>query len=241
MLVKRLLRVHRTPNTMWFDALTPNDSWASLWNSYIRCGNCFGIRRVDGKCPACNATLPYSEPAEVRLEDGRVLRVPQALAGAEGRYEDWIYLRMLEHEWKRPLTDADRFLDIDERNRPASRAVIAIVFWSYFETRIERLFREGMHKLPEAISDDLLRHYSSVGSRLDRLYQIVFSGTYWKDLTDLGFDRVAILLQRLQKKRNEFSHGKPEAIDDKLISELIANLKDEHEGWIAVFNKRATR
>jgi hypothetical protein len=25
--------------------------------------------------------------------------------GAEGRYEDWVYLQMIEHEWKRPVSD----------------------------------------------------------------------------------------------------------------------------------------
>lgn len=223
---------------MWFDTLPPSDSWTSLWKGYIRCEKCSGIRKIEGACPACNESLPNSEPVEVRLDDGRVLRVPQAFAGAEGRYEDWVYLTMLEREWKRPLTDADRFLDIGEGNRPASRAVIVIVFWSYFETRIERLFREGMRNLPQPVSDDLLRRYSSVGSRLDRLYEIVFSGTYWRDLTELGFDRIAILLQRLQRKRNEFAHGKPEAIDDAIVDELVTSLKDEHEAWIAVFNKR---
>ena len=33
-------------------------------------------------------------------------------------------------------------------------------------------------------------------------------------------------------------HGHPEAIDDALVEELVAGLKDEHEGWIAVFNRR---
>ena len=139
------------------------------------------------------------------------------------------------------MSDQDKFLDIAEGRRPAARAALVIVFWSYFETRIERLFREGMHKLPESVSENLLRRYSSVGPRLDRLYEIVFSGTYWKNLTELGFDRIAILLQRLRKKRNEFAHGKPEAIDDDLVSELVASLKDEHEGWIAVFNRHVAR
>jgi hypothetical protein len=223
---------------MWFDALSPSDSWTSLWRGYIRCGECSGIRRIEGVCPACNAPLPKSDPVEIRLEDGRVFHVPQAFAGGEGRYEDWVYLAMLEREWKRPLTDADRFLDIAEAHRPAGRAAIVILFWSYFETRIDRLFREGMRRLPKSVSEELLRRYSSVGARLDRLYKIVFSGTYWRDLTDLGFNRISTFLQRLQTKRNEFAHGKPEAIDDELVRELVASLKDEHEGWIAVYNKR---
>lgn len=33
-------------------------------------------------------------------------------------------------------------------------------------------------------------------------------------------------------------HGNPEAIDDTLVRDVVTGLKDEHEGWIAVYNKR---
>ena len=95
-----------------------------------------------------------------------------------------------------------------------------------------------MKALPESVMEDLLRRYSSVGSRLDRLYKIVFSSTYWADLKDLGYSNVANLLERVQQRRNEFAHGHPEAIDDSLVKDLVAGLKEEHQSWIAVFNKR---
>jgi len=177
----------------------------------------------------------------MRLANGRDVTVHPAHAGGEGRYEDWVYLMMLEREWKRPITDSDRFLDIAESSRPASRAVIVLVFWSYFEARVERLLREGMRSLPGSVAEDLLRRNSSVGSRLDRLYRVLFSATYWSDLEELGFERVSHLLRRLQERRNNFAHGHPEAIDDVLVADLVAGLKDEHEAWIAVFNRRATR
>jgi hypothetical protein len=161
--------------------------------------------------------------------------------GAEARYEDWVYLRMLEREWKRPLVDADRFPDVPEPSRPAARAAFVLIFWSYFETRIDRLYREGMCDIRDAIRNDLLRRYPSVGARLDRLYKIVFAATYWSDLSELGFERVAKLLQLVQMRRNEFAHGQPAAIDDGLINDLVEALKDEHESWIAVFNRRATK
>lgn len=62
------------------------------------------------------------------FDGGREVEIAPAFAGAEGRYEDWVYLKVLEREWKRPLADADRFLDISEPHRPSPRAVIAIVF-----------------------------------------------------------------------------------------------------------------
>jgi hypothetical protein len=177
----------------------------------------------------------------IRLADGREHVVFPAYAGGEGRYEDWVYLMMLEHEWRRPITESDRFLAIAEPNRPAARAVIVVVFWSYFETRVERLLRESMRAIPERVVHDLLHRYSSIGSRLERLYGILFSTTYWSDLEDLGFGHVSQLLRRLQERRNAFAHGQPQAIDDKLVVDLVMSLKDEHEGWIAAFNRRAAR
>ena len=177
----------------------------------------------------------------IRLGDGQEVTVADAFAGAEARYEDWVYLKMLEREWKRPLTDADRLLDVAESVRPPARAALVLIFWSYFETRIDRLFRVGMREIREAIQKDLLRRYATVGARLDRLYKIVFGSTYSLDLGDLGFHQVAELLQLVQHKRNEFAHGQPAAIDERLINNLVAALQDEHEAWIAVFNKRAAK
>ena len=37
--------------------------------------------------------------------------------------------------------------------------------------------------------------------------KIVFSTTYRADLNDLGYDKVAALLGRVQKCRNRFTHG----------------------------------
>ena len=83
-----------------------------------------------------------------------------------------------------------------------------------------------------------LERHSSVGARMDMLYRVVFSTTYRADLNDLGYGNVAALLKKVEQCRNSFTHGHPEAIDDELVDELVLGLKDEHEGWIAVFNKR---
>ena len=155
----------------------------------------------------------------------------------KGGYEDWTYLRMLEREWFRPLSQADRFGAISGKDGPSPRAIMVIVFWSYFETRIVRLFREAA-ALPEQVVAYLLERQASVGARLDRLYRVVFSTTYWADLNNLGYGSVATLLRKVQGCRNDFAHGQPEAIDDSLVEELVTCLKDEHEAWIAVFNRR---
>ena len=221
---------------LWFEALPNDRSWASLWSGYVRCA-CGGIRTTEGQCPSCGERLNL-EWTVIQDSDGTEYRVPPTFMGGEGRYEDWVYLEMLEREWLRPITDADRFLSISEGCRPSPRAIVILVFWTYFETRIERLFRETMTALPQAMMEDLLRRYSSIGSRLDRLYKVTFSTTYWADLNDLGYSKVSHLLQRVQERRNNFAHGHPEAIDDSLVEELVAGLKDEHESWIAVFNRR---
>jgi len=222
---------------MWFESLPAGKSWAALWSEYVRCA-CGGIQPIDRPCPACGAPVQTCAEYFIREDNGTEHRVIYALMGAEGRYEDYVFLQMIEREWLRPIMDADRFLNISEKNRPSARAIVVLVFWTYFETRIERLVRETTKKLPDSVMDDLLRRYSSVGSRLDRLYRILYSTTYLSDLRELGYHEVASLLTRIQERRNEFSHGRPEAIDDLLVEQLVEGLRDEHDSWIAVFNKR---
>ena len=221
---------------LWYESLSDDQSWVSLWSGYVRCG-CGGICSTETQCPVCGEDPPNLDWVVVRDTDGNEYRVPPVFHGAEGRYEDWIYLRMLEREWLRPV-EADLYDSIPDDNRPSARAIVLLVFWSYFETRIERLFTETGEAVPEKVMDHLLDRYSFVGARMDRLYKVVFSTTYLADLNDLGYSKVAVLLRRVQKCRNRFTHGHPEAIDDALVEELVAGLKDEHEGWIAVFNTR---
>jgi hypothetical protein len=90
----------------------------------------------------------------IRIGDHDV--VAQAFAGAEGRYEDWVYLQLLEREWKRPLLQTDQLASIAKSARPSARAAIATIFWTYFETKINRLLRHGMRSLPSTVTEDLL-------------------------------------------------------------------------------------
>ena len=220
----------------WYESLPDGRSWAALWSGYVRCA-CGAIWSMDAECPVCGKAPPKEEWEVVREADGTEYRVPQTFMGAEGRYEDWVYLEMLEREWQRPV-DAELYSSISEGHRPSARAIVVLVFWSYFETRIERLFRDAAKVVPAQVMDHLLERHSSVGARMDRLYRVVFSSTYRADLNDLGYGCVARLLKKVEQCRNRFTHGHPEAIDDALVEELVAGLKDEHEGWIAVFNRR---
>lgn len=225
---------------MWYDDLKEASTWSSLWYDYVLCGKCLGIRRLEGNCPGCGQPIPPPRGYQMQIDD-KTEEVGEAFAGGEGRYEDYVYLTMLEREWLRDITDKDRFLDIYVDKRPSPRAVIILIFWTYFETRIERLMMHSMYKLPTNISSELLKKNSAISDRLFRLYKILFNTNYFDDLTDSGFGAIATMLRKLQEKRNNFMHGSPEAIDDVAIEELIRNLKLEHESWIAIYNKRASQ
>jgi hypothetical protein len=222
---------------MWYDGL-PGNSWSSLWSGYVRCGReCHGIRKIDVCCPACGSAPLDTSPQTVII-DGREFTMPAAFMGAEGRYEDYIYLQMLQREWERPVAEFQTFAHFADAERPSARAALVLLFWGYFETRIERLHRTAMRKLPQRVLDDQLRRYSGVGSRLNDLYKIFFGTNYFDDLRGHGFAAVADLLNDIHKRRNEFSHGKPQAISEAVVNALVENLKAEHEAWITVYNSR---
>jgi hypothetical protein len=223
----------------WYDELPPGKSWASLWTGYILCAECHGIRRVENNCPACG-NEPYTPMHRAIVVDGKETVVSETFMGGEGRYEDWIYLQMLEREWKRPAAETDRLAETDPTRQPSPRAAIVVLFWSYFETRINRLLRTGMQAVPQRLMEDTLQRYSSIGSRLDRLYRVLFESTYWADLAELGFDDIRRHVIHVQERRNAFAHGDPRAIDDALVTSVVDNLKREHEAWIAIYNHRCT-
>ena len=225
---------------IWYEQLADDKSWATLWSGYIICGKCHGIRRSQGNCQVCADPPLPAESQVFRDAAGREFRVPMTVSmGAEGRYEDWVYLGMMEREWKRPVLEVDRFPSFTPNGGPSPRASIVLLFWSYFETRIERLLRAGLREIPPRLLDDTLLRYSAIGARLNDLYSVAFSSTYKKDLEEVGHGHIWPHLAVVQERRNEFAHGKPQAIDDALVQKVVEKLQDEHEAWIAVFNKRA--
>ena len=141
-------------------------------------------------------------------------------------------------EWERPVADFQTFAHFADAERPSARAALVLLFWGYFETRIERLHRTAMRKLPQRVLDDQLRRYSGIGSRLYDLYKIFFGTKYFDDLRGHGFAAIADLLNDIHKRRNEFSHRKPQAISEAAVNALVQNLKAEHEAWITVYNSR---
>jgi hypothetical protein len=69
-------------------------------------------------------------PRLVRHQNGREFVLPATFMGAEGRYEDWVYLGMMEREWKRPVLDSDHFPGFSPDKTPSARASIVLLFWS---------------------------------------------------------------------------------------------------------------
>ena len=66
--------------------------------------------------------LTARTPLTVRTDDSLEVTVPaDTNAGAEGRYEDYIYLEMLEREWKRPVAGAARVRAFDPARQPSDR------------------------------------------------------------------------------------------------------------------------
>ena len=225
---------------MWADDLLPGNSWTSLWFGYIRCGDCGGIRTLDDPCPACEADLPKEGPTFVD-EDGQEFSTPPVFMGAESRYEDYVYLQLMEREWGRMTRDSLPQHRLPHSEQVSTGAALVLLFWTYFETRLEHLLRSGLRHVPPSFLEDALNRYSSVGARLDRFYKIAFDSTYHSDLVSLGHSDVSAHLVRVHEQRNAFVHGSPQSIDDSLAVSVVEMLKREHEAWIAVFNHRVSR
>jgi hypothetical protein len=132
----------------------------------VLCGGaCPGIRKIDASCAACGAE-PFDTSSKIMIINGEEMVIRPTFAGAEGRYEDYIYLQMLQREWERPTAEFERFSHFADSERPSGRAALVLLFWGYFETRIERLHRTAMRARPKRVLDDQLRRYSGIGSRL---------------------------------------------------------------------------
>ena len=227
--------------TLWFDNLPSDKSWTCLWSGYILCGRCSGIRSFVDPCPVCGATLPTESEQTVTLEDGTKCQASIAFAGAETRYEDYIYLQLLEREWNRMTRDSTSNDHLPYAAQVSEGASLVLLFWTYFESRIEYLLRRTLRDLPPRLLEDALKRYSGIGARLNDLYRVAFETTYHSDLRSLGYADVSEHLLTIQRRRNEFAHGIPQSITDDIATTVVTMLKREHESWISVYNVRASR
>ncbi len=103
---------------------------------------------------------------------------------------------------------------------------------------MDRFFAAALSSLPKSIKTDLLKKYATIGSRLDRLYKILFDITFSADLEFLGFSSVYSHLTNIKTNRNEFIHGNSQAIDDALVISVVQNLPEVQSAWLALYNHR---
>ncbi|HDR8955839.1 hypothetical protein [Burkholderia vietnamiensis] len=232
---RKLTRVSAKKKSVWYEALEEGKSWTSLISDFIACG-CGGIRTVSANCPACGSGPYDTTPTVFTDPSGTEHRVSVAFAGAEGRREDYQLLALMEREWHRPRIESEQQSWLT--SGMSERASVVLLFWTYFESRMNRLVRLGLRPLPENVQKDLSIRYDSVTSHMKQLYQILFGVKYLDDLIAVGAENIGGHLARVQDARNRFVHGDPEALSDALVEEVVRNLKAEHDAWIAVFNRR---
>jgi hypothetical protein len=221
---------------VWFEDLPPGRSWTYLIGAYVSC-EWGGIRTVDSPCPAC-ASPPYELTPKVITIDGRQEEICATFQGAEGRPEDYQLLALMEREWRRPKISYRDAGWLTGAGATSERMSIAILFWTYFESRMNRLVKLGLAPLPSAVQRDLLKRYDSVSTHMNELYAILFDTKYIDDLEAIGAESVGGHLARVKDARNRFVHGDPTKLSDSLIEAIVRNLKSEHDAWVAVFNRR---
>lgn len=182
-------------------------------------------------CSVCKFDPRHVKPTEMEI-DGQMVRMPVAFQGPLD-WSPYVMLKLMHREWLRPVEDAASL-------RTSSRAFVVIMFWTYFEALMTWYFEAATDSLPRPVATDLLNRYNSIGARLDRLHKILFDVRYRDDLDKLGFGDLWVHLETLQKQRNEFIHGNPEALDDATVVATAREVPAFHKAWIATFNRRCT-
>ena len=120
----------------WYEQLSADKNWSSLWHHLTVC-SC-GAIRTDPICSVCGVQPVYKQ-IEVVDENGNKYILPPTEMGAEGRFEDWLYLDLIQREWIRPPSmQSDGLL---HHHHISEKSGVVLLFWAYFESRIKRLCR----------------------------------------------------------------------------------------------------
>lgn len=222
---------------VWADDEKAN--WWGIWAGLSHCGHCHALSKSAAKCPQCGYE---AEPTQWRTEmfDGVPREVPQFVTQGAISWSTNVLLQLMKREWARPGIELDYFAHRPPEKQPSQRMMIVILFWTLFEHLMDRFFEAATAALPEGVGRDLLRRYASIGSRMDRLYGLLFNARLQDDLAALGYGSVYAHLMEVQRRRNEFVHGNAEAIDDVLVLTTVERLHEVQEAWVALYNKRCT-
>ncbi len=208
--------------------------WWDPWKNHIRCGYCGALAELPRPCPVCQ--VEFSDDREIEIEIGgkkkTILRT--AHAGALN-WSQYALLTMMHRDWTRPLSPEAALHNV------SPRALVVLVFWTFFESLMDWFYVAAMAELPLGFGRDLLSRHSAIGARIDRLHRVLFSCKYYADLKIVGGERIALHLERLQRSRNDFIHGNPEAIDDDLVIKTVHLFSEFCEVWIRSFNLRCAK
>ena len=220
---------------MWLDELEPGTSWyAALWQNVLACGTCSAlICETPKRCPVCGRTI------DAVLEEMAAGRIDFGWATTNS-WSDHAIVKLTQQEWERPLPEDDTFEEFPDEHRPSQRAIVVILFWTLFESLMGAFFARALRNLPTGVVNDLKQRHRSIESRLARFSKVLFSTTFQADLEALGYGYIHGHLRLVQLRRNEFVHGKPEAIDDGLVAAVVERLYDVHRMWMSLYNRRCT-
>jgi hypothetical protein len=213
--------------------------WWNAWNKLIRCAKCRALIDASNPCFVCGSDYSNLPDLEITVQ-GKTLKVPQSLQGAID-WSEYVLLKLLHREWVRPMGIPDPFDGMPDPARPSQRLAIVLLFWTYFEALMQRLYESGMENLPAPIREDILKRYNFIGARMQRLHHLLFNCTFAEDLSRLGYSTVAEHLAQLQKVRNDFVHGKSSSITDDIVAQTVEFFPAFQRGWVCVFNARCTK
>ena len=171
-----------------------------VWYAVSRCDKCQALMR-SGPCPVCGDLID-SSPHLVLVNGVERGAMPHVTQGAIA-WSTYVLLQLMQREWERPLVERDFFGSMPAEKRPSQRLAIVILFWTLFEGLMDKFMDAGLADLPDGVREDLLRRYGTIGSRLDRLYRLMWSTTFWEDLRNLGFGTEADHLKNVQMRRND--------------------------------------
>lgn len=217
---------------MWLDELKPGDSWMGVWQYKFLCFEC-GAIVAHNPCPVCNYLhAPFVIPG---LEaDQQITQLTFKGAINENTY---IMLGLMKREWERPIIKETEVTGLLGEIIP-QQLMIVLLFWTLFESLMDRMFTTKLSGLPPKLAKNLLKKNNNISSRMSDFYQLVFDHSFKEDLADTGFIEIYDHLKTVQEKRNAFIHDSPKAIDEQLVIDTINHLQDVQAAWIKIYNKR---
>jgi hypothetical protein len=213
------------------------DSWLGPWSGLIHCQNCHALMG-GSECPVCGRQLTIDKWTMVTI-NGREHEVPANVYQGALSWTAHSLLGLMRREWDRPVLEQGPSA-VPLAKQCSQRVLVVILFWTLFEHLMDQFFHAAVSRLPAGVGAELLKRYQSIGSRMDRLYTILFDAKINVDLETLGHGDAYKHLQRIQDCRNAFIHGNAEAIDDALVWETVERLNDMQAAWLALYNYRCT-